>query len=71
MLTYEQLYSLFCPDIDWHTARLKAITEVQKAEWYKMFCEYCRAVERAAKTEIRAHCLMVQGEIDRNKALRG
>ena len=70
-LTYEQLYTLFCPDVDWHTARLKAITEVQKAEWYTQFNEYCKAVERAAKIEIRAHCLMIQGEIDRNKALKG
>lgn len=71
MIKYEDLYKLFCPDVNWHTARLKAITEEQNAEWYKQFNEYCKAVERAAKTELRAHCLMIQGEIDRNKALRG
>ena len=70
-LTYEQLYKLFCPDVNWHTARLKAVTVDQKAEWCVQFNEYCKAVERAAKREIRAHCLMIQGEIDRNKALGG
>jgi hypothetical protein len=70
-LTYDQLYRLFCPDVDWHTARLKAITDDQKAEWHLQFNEYCKAVERAAKEEIMAYTLMIQGEIDRNKALRG
>jgi hypothetical protein len=71
MIKYEDHYKNFCPSITWHEARLQAITEAQKAEWYKVFCEYCRAVERQAKSEIRAHCLMIQGEIDRNKALKG
>jgi len=69
MVTYEDMYKLFCPAENWYEARLQAVTDDQKEKWMIAFTEYCKAVKSKARGEILAYTRGLQGEIDTQRIL--